>query len=224
MRVLELNTMKTPIRITIVCLAFASVAIAAVNKTHQRLTPKRIAELTAPSDAPLPKAYKITVSGLQRPFRTEPAESGPISVVLPADKPQAVMECIRELRFPSAFTPPKAVANRVPAFEPTWPAEFDVVNTGWTIRLSAKQHGRVVAVSGVADYAEAEMLTRGYGPLAAPIYTEAGQLLSPNVLHQPKVQTTSTRFQIFAVPGETYDVTLYRGAKAEEHRVTVTTK
>ena len=99
-----------------------------------------------------------------------------------------------------------------------------MVNTGWTIRFSARQHGKVIALSGIADYVEAEMLTRGYGALAAPIYSESGQLLSPNVLHQPKVQTTSTRFQVFALPGETYEVTLYRGAKAEKHRITVTTE
>ena len=84
-----------------------------------------------------------------------------------------------------------------------------------------------VAVAGVADYVHAEMPTKGtggYGPLGAPIFTEAGQLLSPNVLHQPMVQTTTTRFQIFAFPGETYEVTLYRGAKAEKHKITVTTE
>lgn len=216
--------MKTTTLITIAFLAFVSIAIAAAKKSPL-LTPKRIAELTAPGDAPRPKAYKVEVSGLQRPSRAASGESGPISVILPGDKPQAVLECIREFRFPSAFTPPRAVVDRQPAFEPTWPAEFDKVNTGWTIRFSAKQHGKVVALAGVADYVEANMPsigTGGYGTLGAPIYSEAGQLLSPNVAHQPKVHTTTTRFQIFAFPGETYEVTLFRGAKAEKHRVTVT--
>jgi hypothetical protein len=68
------------------------------------------------------------------------------------------------------------------------------------------------------------MGTAGYGLLGGPIYSENGQLLSPNVVHQPKVQTTTTRFQIFALPGDTYEVTLYHGAKAEKHRFMVTTE
>ncbi|MDB6155209.1 MAG: hypothetical protein JWL90_3662 [Chthoniobacteraceae bacterium] len=219
----EIYSMKNTVRIVIICLAAGSLAIAATTKS-QPLTPKRIAELTAPSDVPPPRAYKVMVSSLQRPF---PGDNGPISVILPAGKPQAVLECIRELRFPSAFTPPKRVANREPGFDPTLPTEFDTVNTGWTIRFSAKQHGKVIALAGVADYVEGEMPKMGnggYGPLGAPIYDEAGKLLSPNVLHQPRIQTTTTRFQIFALPGETYEVTLYRGDKAEKHSITVTTQ
>jgi len=34
-------------------------------------------------------------------------------------------------------------------------------------------------------------------------------------------QTTTTRFHIFAVPGETYDVVLHHGGKSSKHRVTV---
>ena len=218
--------MKTITPATIAFLAFASIAIAAAPKSLP-LTPKRIAELTAPGDAPRPKAYKVEVSGLLSPSPTASGGSGPISVLLPRDKPEAVLECIRELRFPSAFTPPRAVVGREPAFEPTWPAEFDKVNTGWTIRFSAKQHGKVIALAGVADYIRADMPkigTGAYGSLGAPIRAESGELLSPNVAHQPKVQTTTTRFQIFAVPGETYEVTLYRGAKPEKHRITVTTE
>jgi hypothetical protein len=219
-----MNTMKATIQITVASLTVASIAIAAATKSPP-LTPRRIAELTSPDDAGPPKAYKIEIFGLRRPFPPSFQDSGPTTVILPVEKPQAVLECVREFRFPSTFTPPKAVAGRDPAFEPTWPQEFETVNTGWTIRLSAKQHSKVVALAGVADYVEAEMPaigTGGYGTLGAPIYSEAGQLLSPNVVNQPKVETTTTRFQIFALPGETYDVTLFRGTKAEKHRVTVT--
>jgi hypothetical protein len=47
-------------------------------------------------------------------------------------------------------------------------------------------------------------------------------VLTPNKLDQPKFQTTTTRFHIFAVPGESYEVTLYRGSKEEKHSITVT--
>ena len=221
--------MKTTVRTTIVCLAVASIAIAAPQKT-KRLTPQSIAELTAPSDAAKPKTYKVEVSGLEHPrsiFRQPssppPAKEGPVSVNLPADKPQAVLECIREFRFPIEFDPPQA-ANGAPVITPTTPAAFETVNTGWTIRLSAKPHGKLVAVYAVADYVEVEMIPGGYGAIAGPIYTEQGDVISPNKLDQPKFQTTTTRFHIFALPGEPYEVTLYRGAKAEKHTITVTTE
>jgi hypothetical protein len=47
-------------------------------------------------------------------------------------------------------------------------------------------------------------------------------LITPNVFHQPRIKTTSTRFFIFAAPGEPYDVTVYRGDKEEKMTVTVT--
>ena len=181
--------------------------------------------MTAPSDAPKPKAYKVEVAGLQRPFRTPTGENGPISVTFPADKPQAVLECIREFRFPIEFNPPEP-ADKDSKFPiiPTTPAAFETVNTGWTIRLSAKPQGKLIAVYAVADYVEAELLPGGYGAITGPIYSEHGDILTPNKLDQPKFQTTTTRFHIFALPGEPYEVTLYRGAKAEKHRVTVTTE
>ena len=216
------NTMKTTIRITIACFAVASIAIAATTKTS-RLTPHRIAELTAPSEAANPKAYKVEVSGLQRPSPTPTGEIGPISVTLPADKPQAVLECIRELRFPVEFNPPEPAAkdSKFPII-PTTPAAFETINTGWTIRLSARPQGRLIAVYAVADYVEAQLVPGGYGALTGPIYSEKGELLTPNNLDQPRLQTTTTRFHIFALPGEPYEVILYRGAKAEKHTVTIT--
>ena len=53
---------------------------------------------------------------------------------------------------------------------------------------------------------------------------EQGGLLTPNKLDQPKLQTTTTRFNLFAVPGESYEVTFYRGDKSEKHTVTVSTE
>ncbi len=216
--------MKTTIRTAIICFVVASIAIAATTKPS-RLTPNRIAELTAPSDAPKAKTYKVAVTGLQRPSPTPAGKNAPIGVTLPADKPQAVLECIREFRFPIEFTPPATTAkdSELP-ITPTTPVTFETVNTGWTIRLSAKPHGKLIAVYGVADYTEAEMIPGGYGALAGPIYTEQGDVITPNKLDQPKFQTTTTRFHIFALPGEAYEVTLYRGTKAEKHTVTITTE
>ena len=93
---------------------------------------------------------------------------------------------------------------------------------GWTVYFSAKPHGKLVAVFGVADYVEASLVPGSYGAVAGPIFEDYGEaVLTPNVIQEPKSQTTTTRFQLFALPGESYDVTFYRGAKTEKHRVTV---
>ena len=223
--------MNTTIRTTIVCLTVACVSIAATSKTQKRLTAQRIAELTAPTDAPPAKGYSIEIAGLQStssilwhtPSRPPAADSGPARISLSAKNPQGTIEVIREFRFPTAFEPPHA-ANGAPGITPLTPEAFETVNTGWTIRLSAKPQGKLVAIYGVADYVEAGLVPGGYGSIAGPIYTEQGELLSPNKLDQPKFQTTSTRFHIFAVPGESYEVTFYRGAKPEKHLVTVSTQ
>ncbi|RYD72481.1 MAG: hypothetical protein EOP84_23105, partial [Verrucomicrobiaceae bacterium] len=136
--------MKPAITTALVCLTLGSLTIAATSKA-KRLTPQRIAELTAPSDAPQPKAYKIEITGLQKP-----SGDGPISVTFPADKPHAEISSIRELRFPSAFAPPEVTAQGDNISRPTFPTAFETVNTGWTIRFSAKPHGKIVALHGIA--------------------------------------------------------------------------
>jgi hypothetical protein len=131
------------------------------------------------------------------------------------------MEHIRELIFPNEFDLPKVAANETPAVIPTTPAAFETINTGWTIRLTAKPQGKLVTVYGVADYVEAELVPGGYGAIAGPIHNEQGAVISMNKLEQPRVKTTTTRFNLFAMPGESYEVTLYRGTKSEKHTVTV---
>ncbi len=145
----------------------------------------------------------------------------PLTTKVIPDK-EALLECIREFRFPNQFTPPKAILDKAPQIVPLTPTKFETVNTGWTIHLNAKPEGKLVQLYGIADYTEAQLVPGGYGPLTGPIYDEKGECISVNVLNQPKFETTTTRFCIFAVPGEKYEVTLYRGAKAEKHAVTVT--
>ncbi|EDY18583.1 hypothetical protein CfE428DRAFT_3968 [Chthoniobacter flavus Ellin428] len=200
--------MNTPLRAALVCLAIISIAVAATPNTRTRLTAQRIADLTAPAEGPHPKGYKIEISGLG-------------SSLLAAAKPEGEILSVRELHFPSEFKPPQAAANGAPGITPTTPTAFETVNTGWSVRLTAKPHGKVIAVYGIADYVEAELVAGGYGVVAGPIYTEKGEVITPNKLDQPKLQTTTTRFNIFAVAGESYEVTLYRGAKSEKHIVTV---
>ena len=194
----------------VVCLSAMALTAAAITKSPKTfLTPDRIRELTAPTDAPAPKGYKVAISGLG-------------SRTIPAGNPgqQGTLESIREFRYPTQFEPPKSSGGD--QVSPMTPTEFETVFTGWTVRLSATPHGRLVAIAGVADYVTAQLRQGGYGPVNGPIYTNAGALLSPNKLEQPEVQTTSTHFHIFAVPGESYEVTFYRGNASEKHTVTVT--
>ena len=220
------------IRTTVAGVALTCVAVAATSTLSKPLTPERVAELTAPVDAPSAKSYKVSITGLKLPqTKWWPATlgngrfaaDGSIGITLPADKAQGVMEVIREFRFPVAFEPPEAKDGGAHGLTaPITPAGFETVNTGWTIRLSAKPQGKLVGLYGIADYVEPDIVNGGYGALAGPIHSQDGKLVSPNVLEQPKFQTTTTRFHVFAVPGESYEVELYRGAKSEKHRVLVT--
>ena len=184
-------------------------AIAATPKAPKLLTVQRVHELTAPTESAPAKAYKVAITAIG-------------NTTLSADKLQGRVEAIKVLSFPVEFDPPQTAANNTSVITPTTPTAFETVNTGWTVSLSAKPHGKLVAVYGVADYVEATLVRGGYGAIAGPVYTVSGEVLTTNALDQPKLQTTTTRFHIFAVPGESYDVTLYRGSKTEKHSITVT--
>jgi hypothetical protein len=68
---------------------------------------------------------------------------------------------------------------------------------------------------------DVQSIKGGYGALAGPIVADDGVVITPNKLELPRSQTTTTRFHLFAVPGETYEITLYRGTKPETHTVKV---
>lgn len=191
------------------CFVVASMAIAATPKTLEHLTAQRIADFTSTTEGTRPKAYKIEIADFGR-------------ITLAADNPEGQVELGQEFRFPTEFAPPQITASGVPAIVPTTPTAFETVNTGWTVRLTAKPHGKLVGVYGIANYVEVALVPGGYGAIAGPIYTERGEILTENKLDQPKLQATETRFHIFAAPGESYDVTFYKGSTEEKHRITVT--
>lgn len=217
----------TPMTKKSICLSLATLVLAgavlgAASKPRQRLTPQRVAELTAPTDAPAAARYTVEISGFPR-------------VTLPTAKLEATVESIREIRFPTELDPPQAPAElRVPPtaksekasgifpITPTTPRAFESLNTGWQIRVTARPRGKLVELFGVADYVEAEYVRGGYGPLSGPIFTDKGEVITPNKLDLPKTQTTTTRFHLFAVPGESSEVALYRGSKIEKHTVKIT--
>jgi hypothetical protein len=220
--------MNLPVRSLIIVLTIACVAVAANSPARKRLTLQRIAELTGPAEMQPAKYYSVEISALTIPSpipgqtgKPFPVSDGPARIKLPVANPKGTLEFIRELRYPTEFDPPRAANDGSAIVAPVTPNAFETINTGWTISLSAKPSGKLVALSAKADYVEAELMNGGYGAVAGPIYNARGELLSPNVVHQPKVKTTSTTFHIFAVPGESYEVTLYRGDKAETHTIKV---
>ena len=191
------------------CLAVASVALAATSSSHKRLTMQRLAEVSELIDAAPLRSYQIAIS-----------EIGSIKVG-PA-KFQMQMEAGRALSFPTEFDPPRPAGENLAYAVPVSPRAFETVNTGWTVRLSGKPHGQLIEITGAADYTEAESLPGGYGEVAGPIYNARGETVTINKLQQPRLQTTTTHFHVFALPGKSYEILLYRGRKAEKHTVTVT--
>ncbi|HEX8312696.1 MAG TPA: hypothetical protein VF614_15345 [Chthoniobacteraceae bacterium] len=190
-------------------LAIASIALATTSTSHKRLTVQRIAEVKELIDAAPPRSYQIEVSGIGS------IEVGPA-------KFQMQMEAVRALSFPTEFDPPLPAGKGLNYVMPATPTAFETVNTGWTVRLSGKPHGKLIEITGAADYTEAESLPGGYGEVAGPIYDARGDMVTTNKLDQPRLQTTTTRFHLFALPGKGYEILLYRGRKAEKHTVAVT--
>lgn len=175
----------------------------------QRLTPARIAELAS---APISESKRISI-----------ALAGIGSGVITPSQPEALIENIREIHTPSEIEPPTVTANNPKfAVTPITPAAFNQINAGWTIRLRAKHNGKVVVLTGAAEFTDVKLVNGAYGALAGPVYSEQGKLITTNVLQQLRQQTTISRFHLFAVPGEDYEILLYKGDKAEKHKIKVT--
>jgi len=211
--------MKHSLFLAGVALATATVTVAAISKPGTALTPRRVAEINALSAEPRLAQVNVAISGISK-------------IRMATDKSKVTMEMIREFRYPTEFAPPevskealkpkaKPEDGGVFPVTPTTPRAFETLNTGWTITLTAGAVGSMVELYGSADFVEADLVNAGYGALSGPIYSDDGILITPNKLQMPKSSTTTTRFHLFAVPGESYEVTLYRGNKAEKHTVTV---
>ena len=203
--------MNTILRTSLASVCVAAIGVAATSRPSGRLSLQHALQLVAPATAPMGQNCRIEVSGLGE-------------VELSAAKPEGDITLTQQAIFPTKYQPLRAARPGNPlAIEPSAPTNFEKINTGWTIRLNAKPLGKLVAVSGVADYAEATAVPGGYGAVAGPVY-DGETMVTPNVMKMSKVQTTTTRFQVFAVPGESYEVTLYHGDKAEKHQVSVVTE
>jgi hypothetical protein len=84
----------------------------------------------------------------------------------------------------SDFDPPQAAPDTGDAITPVTPRAFETTNAGGTIHFTARPAGKLIAMSGRAEYVEVQMMNGGYGAVAGPIYNNQGELLSPNVVHQ----------------------------------------
>jgi len=176
----------------------------------EHLTPQRIDELTAPADSLAKKTVVVEVSDLGK-------------VKLSKDL-EGTLELIREYHYPVKFDPPQVSKNseHQTIVIPATPNAFAQINVGWTVHLKAWQVGKVVMLSASADYVDVKPVKAGYGELAGEVKMENRDVtLTPNVMNQPLQHTTSSRFQLSALPGKTYTVLLYQGDKAVKKQVKV---
>lgn len=199
--------MRSP-TLFLAAVAIAATSLGALQRYVPRLTTMRIHQV---ANLPVPVAergYVVSVGGIGEAW-------------LSAETLEGKIENGKDVRFPTEFDPPHAEPGH-PAVTPLTPTAFNSQFTGWTIRFKAKPHGSMIGIFGAAEYTSSHQVPGGYGAVAGPMYDEAGALLTWNKLELPRLQTTTTHFHIFALPGEAYAVTLYRGKTPETHAVTVT--
>jgi hypothetical protein len=183
--------------------------IAAVPAKRQaRLTVSRLRELIAPANAPAHEQFEVEISGFGK--------------VVCAQDFTGKIRVLKELRFPTEFDPPQPSAAPPWIVTPMTPKAFETIETGWKVDVTAARIAQMVDVAVVAEFIGAEMVNGAYGELAGPIYTEKGGVITENKLTQPRVQSTTTRLHVFALPAKPCEVTLYRKDKPEKHTLTVT--
>jgi hypothetical protein len=109
-----------------------------------------------------------------------------------------------------------------------FPSAFDKQKVGWQIHYVVERGDKYVVLHGRATYTAIAMLPHGvYGEESGPITAQiakGGQtqtvVLADNQTRNASFQSTTTNFQIFALPGKTYTVQLQHGTETVDAAVT----
>lgn len=136
------------------------------------------------------------------------------AVSTPLDK-KATIQMTRELHVPVLWSPPvQSVGSKgTESFLPATPLEFEKVHPGLVIqcRVDETKEG-LLRISGTATYSEVELAPALHGEKSGPLYSSQGKkaMLTPNKADSSVVLSSATRFQLFAMPGKTYEFKIRR--------------
>jgi len=123
---------------------------------------------------------------------------------------EVTLRATREFRYPSKWDLPQESTNSEGAkiILPVKALEFERVEAGWIIECSTEKiEGGLIRVTGVATFTEPELRQAVHGEQSRPIYAQGDRkvLLTENKGESAVVRSSSTRFQVFALPGKQYE-------------------
>lgn len=136
---------------------------------------------------------------------------------------QQTLELTEELRYLTGWNPPELPPKPSLPVTPMSPTQFEVFHSGWVIQFTAEpvKEG-LVRIIGRATCSTPETTQGVYGEHSGPIYapTDKTAILTPNVAETLITHTTSTPFQVFAIPGKSYVVKIKDSDKEMKLHVT----
>jgi len=206
-----MNTLKCFIIVTTSLI----VSTASLSASQERLTPERVAALTAPVKADPNEKFLVEISGVGT------------TVLSSQNKGNATIGHRDDFIYPTRFEPPQKVEKII--VTTSFPGDFKSEQLGLKIQLHAKRLGSVIALYGVVERTDfMGFISCDYGELQGPIVDKStGVILTTNTINQPMFQKNISSFYLTALPGKSYQVPFfqgknYKGKKAETHTIKVT--
>lgn len=129
----------------------------------------------------------------------------------------------KEIRFATMWDLPRQTRNfeGLPIIQPLTPLAFETAAPGWEIRCAAEPVGNLIRLTGVIAYSEPELTQGVFGEQSKPIFTpDRKTLLTENVSKTVTLHTSSSPFQLFAVPGKEYEIKIRQLDKWVRCRIT----
>lgn len=121
----------------------------------------------------------------------------------------------RAVPFASEFAPPTPMGDGTIAVVPATPLSFDTEAIGYQLQIHAEQVGAQVRLVGTLLMREAAAEQGVFGEDSGPIHADVvvdGKKqriqLTPNTAKMARVKSAESRFQINALPGKSYTITL----------------
>ena len=188
------------------------------SETQEKLTPERVAALTAPVKVDPKERILVEISGVGK------AELNTSS------KEDVTMGHSDDFLYPKRFDPPqKLTSTNSPIVTPSFPKDFKNEKLGLKIQLHAERVGSVIALYGVVERTQfMGFIDNTTGELQGPVVDKhTGVILTTNTINQPMFQKDISSFYLTAIPGKSYEVPFFQGKnhtgkKAETHTIKVT--